>query len=246
MKAEDRLIVAADFSPREHGGISGVEHSVLELAHEIKGMGVYIKVGSILRAVGYGLIRQLHELGLRVFADLKLIDISETMKIDGEMLEEVRPEIVTCMCCAGVKGMHKLNQALSHTEVFGVTVLTSFNEEECRAIFTCSTEVSVLRFAKMAKQAGLGDLILSSKEAQVIRNHELTLGINTPGIRPEWSFVEGDDQARTLTPKKAILNGAERLVIGRPITQANSPRDAVLRTLEEIQNTFYESKIRYF
>ncbi len=235
MKLEERLIVAADFSPEKCGGISGVHHEVLELATELKGLGVYIKVNSVLRAIGYSLIDDLHDLGLKVFADLKLIDIPATMEIDGEMLEEVQPEIVTCMCCAGIDGMHKLKQSLSKTDVFGVTVLTSLNEEECQAIFTCSTKAGVLKFGRMAQLAGLGDLILSPKETKIIKNRfELTLGLNTPGIRPEWGLVKGDDQSRILTPKKAIEGGAKRIVIGRPITQAGSSRDAVLKTLDEI------------
>jgi len=243
LKLEERLIVAADFSPRKCGGISGVEHSVMELANELAGTGVYIKVNSVLRAVGYKLTTSLHDLGLKVVADLKLIDIPATMEIDGEMLAEVRPEIVTCMCNAGVDGLHRLQRTLPNTEVLGVTVLTSLNEEECQAIFTCSTKAGVLRFGRMAQLAGLSGLILSPKEIEVVRNRfELSLSLNTPGIRPEWSLVEGDDQSRVLTPRQAIMNGAKRIVIGRPITQAGSPKDAVKRTLEEIESGLTENR----
>ncbi len=245
LKPEERLIVAADYSPKEYSGIQGVEEKVMALAKDLEGLGVYIKVNSVLRAVGYGLIAKLHDLGLKVFADLKLIDIPNTMATDGEMLSEVEPEILTVMCCAGIDGMNAVQKLLGDsTEILGVTILTSLNEEDCQAIFTCSTKAGVLRFARMAQLAGLGGLILSPKEVDVLKNRfELALSLNTPGIRPEWSIVEGDDQTRVLTPLKAIKNGAERIVMGRPIMQAGpndkglpqNPREAAERTLEEIK-----------
>ena len=245
MKLEERLIVAADYSPKDFGGIQGVEAQVLTLAKELEGLGVYLKINSVLRACGYSLITKLHDLGLKVFADLKLIDIPNTMATDAEMLLEVNPEILTVMSCAGIDGMNAVQKVLGQTtEVLGVTVLTSLNEEECQSIFTCSTKAGVLKFARMAQLAGLGGLILSPKEVGILNNRrELTLSLNTPGIRPKWSLVEGDDQSRVLTPERAIANGAERIVMGRPITKANqnvkglpqNPKEAVLFTLDEIQ-----------
>ncbi len=250
LKPEERLIVAADYSPRNFGGIQGVESKVLALAKELEGQGIYINVNSVLRSVGYDLIIRLHNLGLKVFADLKLIDIPNTMGTDGEMLAEVEPEILTVMCCAGIDGMNAVQKVLGNTtEILGVTVLTSLNEEECQSIFTCSTKAGVLRFARMAQLAGLGGLILSPKEVDILnKRFELTLSLNTPGIRPVWSLVEGDDQSRVLTPQKAIENGAERIVMGRPIVKASAndkglpknPREAVERTLEEIKTGLKE------
>lgn len=236
LKIEERLIVAADYNPRDWGGIKGVEAKVMELGKDLKDTGVYVKVNSPLRAIGYSLGTRLHDVGLKVFADLKLIDIPATMEIDAEMLLELKPEILTVMSCAGIDGMHAVQKVIGqYCEVLGVTVLTSLNEEECQRIFTCSTKAGVLRFARMAQLAGLGGLILSPQEADLIVNEsELVLSLNTPGIRPKWSLVDNDDQSRILTPAKAIQNGADRIVIGRPITGAKNPRDAVLRTLEEI------------
>lgn len=248
----DCLIVAADFSPEEHGGISGVEDRVMSLAKELQGMGVYLKVNSVLRAVGYGLIQRLHDLGVRVFADLKLVDIPNTMRTDAQMIKEVQPDILTVMACAGIDGMSAVQQVLGDgTEVLGVTVLTSLNEEECQAIFSCSTKAGVLRFARMAQLAGLGGLILSPKEIEIVSaRKELMLSLNCPGIRPAWSIVEGDDQSRVLTPKDAIKAGAKRIVIGRPIVKAGpndkgmpqSPREAVTWTLNEIGQALTELK----
>lgn len=236
MRLEERLIVAADYDPKKSGGMEGAIECVLNLAENLRGLGVYIKVNSVLRVAGYQLIDKLHDKGLKVFADLKLIDIPNTMKADAAFLAAYSPEMLTVMCCAGIDGMHAVQSMLPDTKVLGVTVLTSLNEEECQAIFTCSTKAGVLRFARMAKLAGLGELILSPREIEIVKDRfELGLGLNTPGIRPEWSLVEGDDQSRVLTPTQAIKNGATRIVIGRPIVQADNPREAVQRTLEEIQ-----------
>jgi len=239
MKANERLIVAADYDPRKFNGVDGVKKQVMVLGEMLHGMGVIIKVNSILRACGYSLIKDLHDLGLQVFADLKLIDIPNTMETDGAMLVEYKPELLTVMCCAGIDGMAKVQKVIGGvTEVLGVSILTSLDEEECQTIFTCSTKAGVLRFSRMAQLANLGGLILSSQEADMLsKKKELILSLNTPGIRPGWSLVAGDDQnrERVMTPGKAIGAGVKRIVIGRPITQADDPREAVKRTLEEIE-----------
>ena len=238
MNTSERLIVAADFEPRKEGGVKNAVNKVVELAGMLKGTGAYIKVNSVLRAYGYDLIRLLHEDGLRVFADLKLIDIPNTMKTDGEYLEEYKPDILTVMCSAGIDGMYEVKKVLpTKTEVLGVTVLTSLNEEECEGIHGCSIRAGVLRFARMAQLSGLKGLILSPKEMEIVQSRfELCfLELNTPGIRPEWISLAKDDQSRVMTPKEAIEKGATRIVVGRPIVRANDPRGAFQRTLEEIE-----------
>ncbi len=241
LKPNDRLIVAADYS----GSPYDIEKKVLELAQNLEGLEVYVKLNSAARG-RYSLIKNLHDLGLRVFIDLKLIDIPNTMATDAETLLEYKPEILTVMACAGIDGMRAVQTIIGHTtEVLGVTILTSLNEEECQGIFNCSTKAGVLRFARMTQLAGLGGLILSPKELEIVRGRpELTLSLNTPGVRPLWSIIEEDDQKRVLTPKQSIQNGATRIVIGRPITQAapnskglpKNPREAVIRTIEEIES----------
>jgi orotidine-5'-phosphate decarboxylase len=103
----ERLIVAADFEPPKQIlgeiplGQRWVKQRVLELADKLKGTGVIFKVNSALRACGYDLIDELHARGLRVFADLKLSDIKNTLKTDGVLLREAKPEILTVMCTTG-------------------------------------------------------------------------------------------------------------------------------------------------
>ncbi|MDP3961616.1 MAG: orotidine 5'-phosphate decarboxylase / HUMPS family protein, partial [Pseudorhodobacter sp.] len=100
----ERLIVAADFKPDllKGNGRSWVRRQVLMLADSLKGTGVYLKTNSILRACGYDLIDEIHNRGLKVFADLKFYDIGETLSTDGALLKEFKPELVTVACIAGV------------------------------------------------------------------------------------------------------------------------------------------------
>lgn len=237
-KPEDCLIVAADFRPKgEKNFREEVRGKVLNLAKQLKGLGVYIKVNSILRACGFDLIDELHDMGLRVFADLKLTDIPETMETDGILLAEANPEIVTVMCNSSVEGMARVKNTLRNakTQVLGVTILTSLDEDECQQIYICSTKAGVVRFARLAQLAGLDGLIMSIKEVEVAtKRKELKLSINTPGVRPDWMVIKDDDQKRTGGIKEAFEKGVNAIVMGRPIVQAVDPRGAVERTLAEI------------
>ncbi|KKU92660.1 MAG: Orotidine 5'-phosphate decarboxylase [Candidatus Yanofskybacteria bacterium GW2011_GWC1_48_11] len=239
LKPAERLIVAADFKPdpKQGQGRDWVRGQVLTLAESLKGTGVYIKVNSVLRACGYDLVGKIQGRGLRVFADLKLHDISETLSTDGVLLQEFRPELLTVVCTAGITARRALKAELPYTEVLGVTVLTSLGNADTRAVFTCSTEGAVLRLAQLAEDAAIDGLVLSAKEAETIRaNFGIMMTLNTPGIRPEWAIVVGDDQnpERVMTPAKAIRAGADRIVVGRPIVRAKEPYEATMRIIEEI------------
>ncbi|MFA6553933.1 MAG: orotidine-5'-phosphate decarboxylase [Candidatus Paceibacterota bacterium] len=236
----ERLIVAADFKPgqpwEKFYGRVGVRSQVLALANSLKGTGVYLKVNSALRACGYDLISEIQSCGLRVFADLKLYDIGETLSTDGILLKEAKPELLTTVCSAGVLAMQALKKELPDTEVLGVTVLTSLNGADVQKIYSSDIGATVLMLAKHALVAGIDGWICSPKEASTLRTLSDRMSINTPGIRPTWAIVPGDDQnpERIMTPAKAIKAGADRIVIGRPIVKAEKPYDAVMRTIDEI------------
>ena len=254
---EERLIVAADFRPPtemhwlEPGSSPGetiicqskrswVKRRVLELADNLKGTEVYLKVNSALRACGYNLIGEIQSRGLRVFADLKLIDIGETLSIDGALLKETKPELLTTMCVSGITAMKAIKTELPDTEVLGVTVLTSLDAQDCQNLFAASVGQAVSRFASYAGLAELDGIICSADDLLKERDFRALLKtgatINTPGIRPEWAIVPNDDQKRITTPTKAIKAGADRIIVGRPILQAKNPYDAVMRTIEEIDS----------
>lgn len=237
MEFAHRLVVAADFDPRGHGGVSGACAAVIVLARQLRDTGVVIKINAILRAEGYRLISELHALGLGVFADLKLNDIPQTMIADAGMLGELKPEIVTVMCSAGAVGLRSVKEVLgAATTVLGVTVLTSMDEAQCRTVYKSRPRDAVIRLARLATAAKIDGLILSPQEVGAVRAVSKLIGLErvTPGIRPVWAQVAHDDQKRVATPAEAIRAGATRIVVGRPITQAADPRAAVQRTLDEI------------
>lgn len=234
----ERLIVAADFKPVHPSGRNWVRRQVLGLAQKLKGTGVYLKVNSALRASGYNLIGEIQSLGLRVFADLKLFDIPETLSTDGVLLWEARPELLTTVCVAGVSALQALKAELPDTEVLGVTVLTSLKHSDTIRIHRGEVMESVFRLAEIAVEAGVDGFISSATDAAMLRQKfGDSFTINTPAIRPTWAIVSGDDQNpdRIMTPAKAIKVGrADRIVVGRPIVLSANPYDAVMRTIEEI------------
>ncbi|MCX6713150.1 MAG: orotidine 5'-phosphate decarboxylase [Candidatus Vogelbacteria bacterium] len=240
-----RLIVGADFNPADFGGKSGVRKKVLDFARELAEFKVVIKVNSILRACGYDLIEELHALGLEVMADLKLIDIEQTMSTDAALLLEYKPEMVTAMCSAGPGALWEIQQILGGTtKVMGVSVLTSLDDKLAQIVHGSSLEADVLKFAWIAQLANLPNLVCSSVEAEFLAKLKyLNLEYDTPAIRPLWDVAVGDQNAaRVKTPEKAILGGADRVIVSRPITGAKpnsdgkpgSPAAAVEATLREI------------
>ena len=248
MNASERLIVAADFSPKKCGGPMGAYGKVMELAHALRGTGVSLKVNSVLRARGIELIDELHELGLGVMADFKLNDISNTMETDGEFLTYCKPELLTVMASAGANGIRKLRAALSpKTELLGVTVFTSFNDAESERIYHAPCWDTFLQLAFTAEEGGVNGLVMSGDELKKLQARKIFGGLtwNIPAIRPAWYKDPKDDQLRVVTPAEAITDGATRIIVGRPIVgakqndlgQPQSPREAVEWTLREIEQT---------
>lgn len=237
MTPADRLIVAADFKPVPPNGGNWVRAQVVALATKLKATGVCLKVNSALRYCGYELIDEILARGLKVFADLKLHDIGETLATDGGLLQEMKPDFLTISCVSGVAAMKALKAQLPDTEVLGVTVLTSLTESDTFEMFHASVNEAVVNFAVLGESAGLDGLVCAPTDIVSIRSViRKPMTLNTPGIRPTWAIVPGDDQNpdRIMTPAKAIKAGADRIVVGRPIVKADNPYDAVMRTLEEI------------
>jgi orotidine-5'-phosphate decarboxylase len=243
-----RLIVAADFKPdplfNHARATKWVEEAVLGLAQQLKGTGICLKVNSALRLLGYQLINEIKQYDLDVFADLKLCDIGETLSTDGMLLNLFQPTILTVMCATGEIPMKALKATLPNTEVLGITVLTSMNDEEARMTFHCtSLAANVSMFAYKASQANMDGIVCAATDIASVKSSLASyMSINTPAIRPTWAIVPGDDQNidRIMTPYKAIRAGAHRIVVGRPITQAKNPFDAAMRTIEEIQNALQQ------
>ncbi len=243
LKPSERIIVAADYAPMSgydaDYAVESVSRRVLELCDVLSGTGVTIKINSILRAAGYQLIHRINQCGLSVFADLKLVDIPVTLKHDGEMLAPFSPRFVTVMSGTGKSSIESLKEQLPDTIVLGVTVLTTHDEKEVRALYGAGSTISVMvdRFAERTFIAKADGCIASPTDIATVRaNGRDRLMVVTPGVRLASDTVVGDDQnlARARTPHEAFLLGADAIVVGRPITQHRDPRSVVETLLREV------------
>lgn len=253
MKQKPRLIVAADFDPAKCGGIAGVLTNVTLLAKSLKDLPVEIKMNSALRAGGLDFASGLRLAGAeKIFADYKLVDIDATLALDGNFLAGSSHSIgsVTVMCNANVPAIKALCKAVQPAgiRVIGVTVPTSWSEADCMAVYGCSVADAVGRLAFLGATAGLDGIVASGQELKRLREIPALaqLGFEIPAIRPEWAFVQGDDQKRPTTPTDAVKWGATAIIVGRPITGAKpnadgkpqSPREAAEWILKEIDDAW--------
>src|SRR5207244_3872001 len=124
--------------------------------------------------------------------------------------------------------------AKGNVSIFGVTVLTSANQDTLQQIgISGSVDDQVLRLAKLGVENGIDGIVASAHEIKTLRQKfGDKIKIVVPGIRPSWS--DAGDQKRTMTPREAIDAGADYLVIGRPIIAAKDPREAVEKILSEL------------
>lgn len=156
-----------------------------------------------------------------IFLDLKLHDIPHTVGAAATAVQSLKPRFLTVHASGGRAMISAAVQALPTTDVTAVTILTSLSEEDIFEIgFANNALESAVALAKMSVEAGARAIVCSPLEIAAIRS---AVGdephIITPGVRPEGSSGS-DDQKRTMTPRAAIVAGANYVVIGRPITQA--------------------------
>lgn len=201
-----------------------------------------LKVGlELFIKEGPAAVRMAQELGCSVFLDLKLHDIEKTIERAVGTASSLGAKYLTIHASGGPRMMEaaaaRAQMEATGLCVLGVTVLTSLDEEDLTAIgMNVSPAEQAERLARLAQKCGLGGLVCSGAEVQRLRRAvgpEMTLV--TPGIRPVG--VEQGDQKRTGTPEEAIAAGADILVVGRPIRDADDPRAAARALLASIKGT---------
>jgi len=178
--------------------------------------------------------KKIYSICPKIFLDLKLHDIPNTVKNGLEALNKIKPILTTIHISGGDDMMKSSVKDKKFTKVLGVSILTSMDSKQTKKFYN-QNNVSFLvkKFAKYAKKNGLDGVVCSPKEIKIIRKATgKNFIIVTPGIRLK-SKIKSDDQKRVETPKKAIEMGANYLVIGRPITKSKNP----LKTLKEINDT---------
>lgn len=216
------------------------EAAALTLADQLDPAQCRVKVGKeLFTYTGPAIVKALHTRGFEVFLDLKFHDIPNTTAQAVLAAADLGVWMVNVHASGGRQMMQTAAERLKSggykTHLIGVTVLTSMSADDLLGIgITTTPEQHVMRLAKLAEESGLAGVVCSAQEAAMLR---ASLGkeflLVTPGIRPAGSH--SDDQKRIVTPVDAITAGASHLVIGRPITQADSPKQAVLDILQSIK-----------
>lgn len=231
--------------------IVALDAPTLEIAEqwlcELKGVVHYYKVGlELFTAHGWKAVNLVKNFGGRIFLDLKLHDIPNTVSRTLAAVCEHEVDMVNVHALGGFEMMRQAREAVEKyseggnkkPKLIAVTVLTSHDQK------TLSRELrvkgcvkdAVLHLAGLAHKAGLDGVVCSPEETEWVRKKfKSDFTIVTPGIRPVGS--DKGDQKRIFTPEKAMRAGSDHIVVGRPITQDSNPREAALSVLEAISST---------
>ena len=207
-----------------------------ELINKLDPKKCMVKIGSVaFNSIGHEIIYFAADHGFKIFLDLKLHDIPNTVKKSIQGLASLPIKMLTIHTSGGKDMMMAAMEATSDTQikVFGVTALTSLSDDEIDEIFQRTSSEQVNAMLDLAESAGIDGIVCSPHELKLVKKRGTLLSI-TPGIRLQDS---NDDQKRVMTPKEAINLGADYLVIGRPITQS----DDIQGTLEDIFNKICNS-----
>ncbi|WP_276795877.1 orotidine-5'-phosphate decarboxylase [Fusobacterium gonidiaformans] len=232
MDAREKIIIALDF-PTEEKAKACVE----SLGEE----AVFYKVGLELFLNSQGkILEYLREKGKKIFLDLKFHDIPNTTAMASVFAAKKDVVMFNVHASGGKKMMQKvieetkkINEAAS---VIAVTILTSFSEEEIQNVFQSKLSLKELaiHFASLAKEAGLSGVVCSPWEAADIKKVcGESFQTVCPGVRPKWSAT--NDQERIMTPKEAVQHGCDYLVIGRPVTKHENPKEAMRMIVKEVE-----------
>jgi orotidine-5'-phosphate decarboxylase len=224
----DRLIVALDLP-----SVGAAEAMVERLGDAV----TFYKIGyQLVFAGGLPLAQSLVRGGKRVFLDMKLHDIANTVARGVESAAALGVTFLTVHAYPQTMRAAVEGRAGSSLRLLGVTVLTSYDDidlSECG--YGMGADALVAKRAMQANEAGIDGLVCSAVEASALRLMVGDMTLVTPGIRPAGQ--SGDDQKRVTTPAQAIAAGVDYLVVGRPITESAEPRQMVETIVAEIGAT---------
>jgi orotidine-5'-phosphate decarboxylase len=228
--ARERVIVALDVPDCA---------TLATLLDRLDGLPVFYKVGlELFVAEGERAVEMVRARGGRVFLDLKLHDIPETVGRAVASAARVEAELLTVHTSGGYEMLCRAAEAAAgRVKILGVTVLTSLAEDDLRAEGIEQTIPEMVRArARIAARAGIAGLVCSSHEIEAARGAAPGLLIVVPGIRPASGAGAGHgDQKRVATAGQAIGNGADYLVVGRPVRDAADPAAAFAGLVKEVE-----------
>lgn len=202
----------------------------------------FFKIGfELYTSEGPAVVKSVLDNGGKVFLDLKYHDIPNTVSGGIRSAETLGCSFINLHAIGGCEMMKAAVNAFGQNEVrpklLAVTVLTSVDEKILKEDLLVNIPLPdyVVHLAKLAKKSGVDGVIASPQEIKIIREVcGKDFFILTPGVRPEWA--NKGDQKRVMTPKEAFENGADMVVIGRPITKADDPKQAAEKILSEIED----------
>ena len=229
--SDPKIIVALDYPGAA---------PALALAHRLSPELCRLKVGKeLFTSTGPALLEQLMKSGFEIFLDLKFHDIPNTTAQACKAAANLGVWMINVHALGGRKMLEAAASAVSNCvkppKLIAVTLLTSMNQEDVADIGINATPGEmVLRLAKLAQESGLDGVVCSAMETALLRKHcGNKFCLVTPGIRPVDASL--DDQSRVMTPEAALKAGASYLVIGRPITRAADPLQALLDINSQIR-----------
>ena len=231
-KRDCKLILALDLPDRE---------SALKILDGLRGKLEWVKVGlQMYLKYGANFVREVSGMGFKIFLDLKLFDIPNTVASAVESVSALPVSMLTIHASGGREMMRRAVESAAERNpellILGVTVITSFDADSLAETgVELEPEWQVEKLAKLAVDSGLKGLVCSPLEIESLRSilPEDTVLV-TPGIRPSGSSA--DEQKRIMTPADAARAGSDFIVVGRPILKAENPAFAVSKILEEIAN----------
>ncbi len=225
------VIVACDFASKA---------DVLAFLDKFEGKKPFVKIGmELYYAEGPAIVRELHERGHKIFLDLKLHDIPNTVKKAMKVLSNLDVEMTNLHAAGATAMMQAAIEGLTRPDgtrpiLIAVTQLTSTDQETLERDLLINKPVDevVMHYAMTAKNAGLDGVVCSPLEAEKVHN---TCGKNFVTVTPGVRFADGDigDQKRVMTPAAAKEIGSDYIVVGRPITAAADPVAAYERCIKE-------------
>lgn len=226
------LIIAMDFPSKEKAD---------EFLVNFKGQKLFLKIGmELFYKEGPQIVKEYKKLGHKIFLDLKLHDIPNTVKSATKSLIDLDVDMINFHISGGFNMLKEANEVIINSNkniiALGVTMLTSNDEnimhKEIKIDNNLSLNDLILSYANLAKNAGLQGIVCSALEVPKIKEN---LGDNfvtvTPGIRPKSS--QSDDQKRVVSPSDARNLGSDYIVVGRPITKSENPLDAYRKIKKE-------------
>ena len=230
-RAQDKIIIALDVPDTD---------GALRLIDSIADHGeppALCKIGlELFTAEGPSVVKAVKARGCEIFLDLKFHDIPNTVAHAIRSAAGLGVAMTTIHAVGGPVMMEAAAKAVEGTDllILAVTVLTSMDSDQLSSTgINVEPKEQVLRLAGLASAAGIGGIVCSPLEISAIRgSFGNNLRIVTPGVRPTWAAA--GDQKRVMTPAEAIKAGSDWLVIGRPITAAESPKEAYANVIAEL------------